>query len=155
MDNGKEKRLKAISGRLIIAALYFIPFIIVINLLDISLPENLVEPCLLRELTGLYCPGCGGTRALRNMLHGNVIISIIWHPVVIYMFYLAWLYTVSYLVKKVSGGRIENVRVRAWHFFVLVGLLILNFIVKNILLAGFGISTELIVGKLLVLDYNI
>lgn len=29
-------------------------------------------PCALHSLTGLQCPGCGGTRALHQLLHGNV-----------------------------------------------------------------------------------
>ena len=28
--------------------------------------------CPFRRCTGGYCPGCGGTRAARNLLHGNV-----------------------------------------------------------------------------------
>ncbi len=29
-------------------------------------------PCLLHKFTGLYCPGCGSTRALHCLLHGHV-----------------------------------------------------------------------------------
>jgi hypothetical protein len=29
-------------------------------------------PCLFQKLTGWYCPGCGATRALHQLLHGNV-----------------------------------------------------------------------------------
>jgi len=29
-------------------------------------------PCLFRLLTGLQCPGCGTTRALHHLLHGDV-----------------------------------------------------------------------------------
>ncbi|MBQ2106068.1 MAG: DUF2752 domain-containing protein, partial [Lachnospiraceae bacterium] len=28
-------------------------------------------PCVVQELTGLYCPGCGGTRALKALLKGD------------------------------------------------------------------------------------
>ncbi len=29
-------------------------------------------PCLIRTATGFYCPGCGTTRALHALLHGNL-----------------------------------------------------------------------------------
>jgi len=29
-------------------------------------------PCLFKKITGLDCPGCGGTRACYQLLHGNI-----------------------------------------------------------------------------------
>jgi hypothetical protein len=32
--------------------------------------------CMFHELTGLYCPGCGATRALYALLHGNLRLAL-------------------------------------------------------------------------------
>ena len=32
--------------------------------------------CLFHKMTGLYCPGCGGTRALSSLLHGDLRSSL-------------------------------------------------------------------------------
>lgn len=42
-------------------------------------------PCLFHFLTGFYCPGCGGTRAVRLLLEGNLAGSFCYHPFVLYM----------------------------------------------------------------------
>ena len=32
--------------------------------------------CMFHQMTGLYCPGCGATRALSAMLHGDIKSSL-------------------------------------------------------------------------------
>ncbi|SRR5579871_1169141 len=32
--------------------------------------------CVFHEITGLYCPGCGSTRALYQLLHGNILTAL-------------------------------------------------------------------------------
>lgn len=38
---------------------------------DPSVPGSALPECLLHRATGLYCPGCGSTRALHELLHGQ------------------------------------------------------------------------------------
>lgn len=39
-------------------------------------PGSVLPPCLFHALTGLYCPGCGVTRALHALLHGQVGLAL-------------------------------------------------------------------------------
>ncbi len=40
-------------------------------------------PCLFQMMTGLYCPGCGGTRAVKALLSGHPVLSFLYHPLVL------------------------------------------------------------------------
>ena len=41
-------------------------------------------PCLFHWITGLYCPGCGGTRAIGALLQGRLLKSFCYHTFVLY-----------------------------------------------------------------------
>ena len=52
--------------------------------------------CVVRMLTGFDCPGCGGTRALWYLLHGNLpqaarhhAVAVFVAPFIVYL-YVAW-----------------------------------------------------------------
>ena len=40
--------------------------------------------CPFHALTGIYCPGCGGRRALAALLTGHPAASFLYHPLVVY-----------------------------------------------------------------------
>ncbi|MBF0517724.1 MAG: DUF2752 domain-containing protein [Nitrospirae bacterium] len=39
--------------------------------------------CLVHRLTGLYCPGCGSTRAVHQLLHGNLTAALKLNPLTV------------------------------------------------------------------------
>ena len=79
-------------------------------------------PCLFHLLTGLYCPGCGGTRAVRAMAAGNLRLSFQYHPLV--------LYTAAVL----------TVELLSLFVYIAAGIIVVNWIGKNVLLVFFGID---------------
>ncbi len=81
-----------------------------------GLPE-----CHIHRLTGLLCPGCGLTRALRAMLHGEWALSLRNNPLVIPGF--IWLGAMC----CIKGNRIQQ-HVLWWG----MGVLLLYTILRNI-----------------------
>lgn len=44
---------------------------------------NGLPPCPLYALTGLYCPGCGSTRCLHALLHGDLALAFAMNPLLV------------------------------------------------------------------------
>lgn len=42
-----------------------------------------LPPCIFHKLTGLHCPGCGNTRALHALVHGDLRASLAYNPLLI------------------------------------------------------------------------
>ena len=48
-------------------------------------------PCISYQLTHLYCPGCGATRAMHHLLHGHLVQAFRHNPLLLLaMPYLVW-----------------------------------------------------------------
>lgn len=53
---------------------------------------SILPPCPFRMLTGWLCPGCGSTRALHALLHGDLVRAVSMNPLlVIASPMLAWM----------------------------------------------------------------
>lgn len=62
----------------LIAGLLAAAAAVLLGLLFFNDPETAVwyPPCLFHEATGLYCFGCGNTRALYSLIHGDIAGSL-------------------------------------------------------------------------------
>lgn len=45
-----------------------------------------IPPCSFRSMTGLYCPGCGGTRSAKGLLRGDLGQALEMNPLVVVLF---------------------------------------------------------------------
>lgn len=50
---------------------------------DPNLPGNLFPPCMFKAFTGLHCIGCGLTRALHALVHGDIAGAFAMNPLAI------------------------------------------------------------------------
>jgi hypothetical protein len=96
-------------------------------------------PCLFHSLTGLYCPGCGGTRAVRSLLRGDLRMSFQYHPLVLYAVLVLFLE----MILRAFKGRITPLghKKRA-RILILAGAAIVaaNWIFKNYMLVFKGVD---------------
>lgn len=96
--------------------------------------------CPVYTRTGYYCLGCGGTRALTALLHGQVWKSFLYHPAVC----LGTIYFVCFMgsrmLKKATKGRFPAARFRRVYLYGFIVLVILNVLVKNWLRYSLGVD---------------
>ena len=97
-------------------------------------------PCVFQLLTGLYCPGCGGTRAVKYLLRGNIRMSIQYHPLVCYMAVIVMLEVTSWGLARILKR--PGLHIKRYDTFVYLGIVIIvvNWIWKNCMLVVKGID---------------
>src|SRR5882757_3156742 len=59
--------------------------------------------CPFRTLTGFTCPGCGSTRGLHRLLHGDVISAFEFNPIMVLALPFLLYALVRYTVAAVRG----------------------------------------------------
>lgn len=72
---------------MIIAALAVLFFAGIVLYLVNPAKHSVLPPCVFNKLTGMYCPGCGATRAVHSLLHGEFRQAMAFNGVI--LFFLA------------------------------------------------------------------
>lgn len=114
-----------------------VPFWVSVILPKLNLTQN---GCIVWMLFGAYCPGCGGTRAVNALLHGHFLLSLWYHPLVLYSFVLYFVFMVSWTVAKFGlFGIKKGIAFRTGYIYGMVIVIAVNFLTKNLLKFCFGI----------------
>lgn len=119
----------------------FFGFFIYYHVTDMSLYQEGAPGCGMKTLLHLYCPGCGGTRALDAFLHGKLITSALYHPFFVYLLF----FFLSYYIPSILmfTGIIKKRINYTIYIYILGGLLavvVINSILRNLLLVYSGID---------------
>lgn len=138
------KKFKSLTfeKQVYVLGLLLIPFLIIGIIIFpyiFNFMKDIHFKCAIYEITGWYCPGCGGTRAINYLLHGNIIKSFIYHPIVVSSIIMYLIYMISHTI-AIFKKDYKGIEIQIWHSLLLLGIVILNFIIKNILLLKFGIQ---------------
>lgn len=121
---------------------FYIPIIIVVFILIFSciiyrvwLKKYISIPtCYFYSYWGVFCPGCGCTRAFIYLLKGDIIKSLSYNPTVIYASFMTIIYlttqTLSRILKRKKLWKLEYNPI---YLYIGIAILITTCIIKNII----------------------
>lgn len=95
--------------------------------------------CIFWQRFGVYCPGCGGTRAVQAFLHGHFLQSLWYHPLVMYCAVMYLIFMLSHTLEKLHVPFVKGMKFKEWIMYGMLVVLVANFILKNYLKFGLGI----------------
>ena len=96
-------------------------------------PFAKITECPSHIFLGVYCPFCGGTRAMSALLRFDILASLIYNPAILPSFIAFGVYDVLSL-KAILKDRNTVVHIHKWVWISIVAILVLNWIVRNLLL---------------------
>lgn len=108
--------------------------------MKVLLPHMPSMPCQIYEMLGIYCPGCGGTRAVEALFRGRFLTSLWYHPVVVYTFIIYGGYMLSHTLEKLRVLHIKGWKFHDWYLYVALIIVVANCVLRNVLLLAFGIT---------------
>ena len=88
--------------------------------------------CPIHAVTGLLCPGCGGTRSFRALLQGRLMLSVHENPVPLLLAAAAVLRYIEGILKAVGKPReLLPRKLRFW--CVLIGMVLVWAVLRNVI----------------------
>lgn len=93
--------------------------------------HRLTPACMLLSTTGLYCPGCGGTRAVFDLAHGDVATALSMNALVVILVPVVALLWLRWMLRSV-GLALRPWRFPSWGGWV-IGAVLLGFtVLRNV-----------------------
>ena len=120
-----------------LAAFLYGAFILLIGMITKRLGVSYF--CLSHDLLGIYCPFCGGTRALASLLRLDLLAALRFNAAFLFSLPIILFFDLRTLV-RILQNRLDRPLLPKWVIPFVLTLFILQFVLRNLLLFGFGID---------------
>lgn len=110
----------------------------VLELMGIPFSKVNPYPCSMLTAYGLYCPGCGGTRAMAALMRGDFVSSFLYHPAVPYTAVVLACYMISHTLNIFTKGKVKAMLFRPIYGYLLIAIIIVQWIVKVAIIFASG-----------------
>ena len=128
------KKEKSLNDYVYISVIITVLLLILFYVIYVAIGKLPIFNCWIYEKFGIYCPGCGCTRALVNLFQGNIIKSLYYNPTVLYTVIILIFYLVGNTIAKVLKKDSKYI-LKYTPILIYVGIFILigTCIIKNLL----------------------
>ncbi len=82
----------------------------------------------------IYCPGCGGTRAVYHLMDGHPVSSFLSHPIVLYTAALFVDYEVGAIITLIKKSGKRYYWITQGHAYAAIVLIVVFFVLRNVAL---------------------
>lgn len=87
--------------------------------------------CPFRALTGFTCPGCGSTRGLHRLLHGDVVAAFELNPLMVLSLPFLLYALLRYTDAAVRGRPLKRIRLNATYIWLLLVVIMSFWVFRN------------------------
>jgi len=114
---------------LILLAILLFPFYRKVT----SFLSHFLSSCILHDRLALYCPLCGGTRALEAIFSLKIASALALNPFITLLFFAAIAWDIWALIRLLRGKN-KLYRLPTWGWILLISVMLLYGIIRNVLL---------------------
>lgn len=91
-----------------------------------------ISSCFFYEHLGIYCPGCGCTRAFLSLLNFDFALSLYYNPVVLYCAIIVILYFITQTIDRIFKHSKYLMPYSNWYGYVGIFIMIAHCVYKNL-----------------------
>ena len=116
-----------------VAVVWTLLAVLAVGILSVFNPaqSQLFPPCPFRAFTGFDCPGCGSTRALHQLLHGDVAGAVALNPLLLVFAPILGYALLSTVTLAARGRPLPRPRISARWIWALLAMIMLFWVVRN------------------------
>ncbi len=86
--------------------------------------------CRLKAMTGISCPGCGGTRALISLAKGDILSSLYYNAFATYGAVIYGIFFITQTLQRITKGRLKGIKFRMIYLWIAIAILLIQYILK-------------------------
>lgn len=94
---------------------------------------TIFKQCAMKQIFGIPCPGCGGTRAIKCLLSGDILNAIYYNAFAVYSIIGYLIFLISQILQKLTKGKIKGIKFKNWYIFSALVVLVIQYIIKLVL----------------------